>query len=269
MSACRRAANPRVSAALGEWRQPRLKHHLRAVFRGSDRFAPKQCEAPARGKGLFLVRYVALSSGRRRAIRDPFPILLHFRLCEHSRYPGFGPTGSGSAKPEIEPCPAWGVIAHGDAGAVRSNDFHDDRQAKSGSLTSRALAAPEPIEDARPVSQGYARPTVRDAQCTLAADLDDHFGPGSRMRQRVFDQVAQRICDGVGIPGNSYWVLGAGQRDRAAAGQRQMCHRADHLLRDLKQIDRGGDIERDRIKTSYTEKLLDKPVHPPDLLPQC
>src|SRR5438132_13431076 len=120
-------------------------------------------------------------------------------------------TGSGRAKSEIEPCPAGGAVAYSDAGAVRSNDFHDDRQAKPGALTSCTLAAPETVEDARAVVQRYTRPTVQDAQCALAADLAYHFRPGPGLRQRVFDQVAQRICDGLEIPGNSDWVLGPGQ----------------------------------------------------------
>src|SRR6266481_5972439 len=75
-------------------------------------------------------------------------------------------TGSGRAKSEIEPCPAWGAVAYSDASAVRSNDFHDDRQPKPGALASRTLAAPETVEDARAVVLRYTRPTIQDAQCT-------------------------------------------------------------------------------------------------------
>ncbi len=185
-------------------------------------------------------------------------------MREISQTQGAGPwlERSGRTEPEIEPYPAWGAVAYSDASAVRSNDFHDDRQAKPGALTSHALAAPETVEDARAVVQRYTRPTVQDAQCALAADLDYHFSLGPGMRQRVFDQVAQRICDGLGIPGNSDWALGPGQRDRAAAGQGQMRHRADYLFGNLTQIDRRRDIEHDRIETSDTEELFDKPVQP-------
>src|SRR6266446_3401489 len=75
-------------------------------------------------------------------------------------------TGSGRAEPEIKPRPAWGAVAYSDAGAVRSNDFHDDRQPKPGALASRTLAAPETVEDARAVVLRYTRPTIQDAQCT-------------------------------------------------------------------------------------------------------
>ena len=44
-----------------------------------------------------------------------------------------------------------------------------------------------------------------------------------------------------------------------------MRHRADYLFRNLTQIDRRRDIEHDRIETSDTEELFDKPVHPCDL----
>src|SRR5205085_4061759 len=91
---------------------------------------------------------------------------------------------------QLKPSSARGPIGYSNATAVRANDFHDDRQAQPRSLTSRALAAPETVEDARPVVYGYAWPTVENAYRTLAADLDDHFGPGPRMRQRVFDHVA-------------------------------------------------------------------------------
>ena len=42
--------------------------------------------------------------------------------------------------------------------AMRSNDFHDDCQAKSSTLTSRALKAPKPVEDVWSIYQTYAGP---------------------------------------------------------------------------------------------------------------
>src|ERR1700730_2287821 len=74
-----------------------------------------------------------------------------------SRVTDPSPDGSGGPKPQIEPCPAWGAVAHGDAGAVHPDDLHDDRQPQSGSVGSHSLPAPEPIKDARPVTDGYAR----------------------------------------------------------------------------------------------------------------
>ena len=95
-------------------------------------------------------------------------------------------TGSGRAEPEIKPRPAWGAVAYSDAGAVRSNDFHDDRQPKPGAVSSRTLAAPETVEDARAVVQRYTRPAIQDAQCILLSS--------ARVRRR-WDRHCRSIPD--------------------------------------------------------------------------
>src|SRR5712671_4970371 len=61
------------------------------------------------------------------------------------------PGRSSGPKPHIKAGSARGTIDDGYAAAVRTNDFHDDRQAEPGSVASRALAAPKTVEDARPV----------------------------------------------------------------------------------------------------------------------
>jgi hypothetical protein len=60
------------------------------------------------------------------------------------------PRGSSGPEADIKAGSAWGAVADRYVPAVRANDFHDDRQAKPSSLASRALAAPEAVEDARP-----------------------------------------------------------------------------------------------------------------------
>src|SRR5205814_7731366 len=111
-----------------------------------------------------------------------------------------------------------------DAGAVRSRDLQDNRQSQSRAVGSNALPTPEPIKDARPVSDRYARPTVQNTKGTLLTDIDNHFRRRRRMRERILDEIAQRIPNRVSVTDDDDWMIGAGQRDRPAGGQRQMRH---------------------------------------------
>src|SRR6516165_735896 len=156
--------------------------------------------------------------------------------CPHS-------LGSGGPKADIEAHPAGSAIAHGDAGAVRPDDLHDDRQSEPCPLGSHPLTAPETIEDALSVLHWYARSAVRDTYRAVAKDFDDHLTSGNRMRERVFDQIAKRVPNRGSVTGDRDRVLGADQRNRPAGGQRQMRHRADYLFCDLAQIDPRRDIQ--------------------------
>ena len=121
---------------------------------------------------------------------------------------------------------------------MRPDDLHDDRQAQSGSAGANPLAAPEALKDARPILRRDARAAVRYTDRPLWADLDDHFGPWGRMRERIFNKIAQRVGDGGSVTSDQNRVVGAGQRDCPAGRQHQKRHRADHLLGNLMQIDR-------------------------------
>src|SRR5438874_3823850 len=175
---------------------------------------------------------------------------------------------SSSSEPEIKTRAAGSLVAHSYAGAMCPDDLHNDRQPQTGTFGTSSLTAPEALEDVRPILSRDARTAVRDADRALRVDLDDHFGSLRRMRERVFNKVSQRIGNCHTISGDDDGVLGAGERDRPAVQQRQMCHRADYLFGKLPQIDRCRDIQRYRVETGNTEQLLDQPVHPPDLVPE-
>jgi hypothetical protein len=150
------------------------------------------------------------------------------------------------------------MVVNGDAGTVRPDDFHHDCQAKPGaSAASGALPAPETVEDARAVLDGYAGPAIRDPQRAVGADLDNYLGSGRRMRQRIFDQVAQGISNRSGVSGDRDFVLCAGQCDRPAARQRKMGHGPNYLRGDLAQIGSRRNIERDRVEACDAQQLLD------------
>src|SRR5438477_3626319 len=174
----------------------------------------------------------------------------------------------GSSEPEIEARAPGRPVAYCYAGAMCPDDLHNDRQPQTGTFGTSSLTAPEALEDVRPILSRDARTAVRDADRALRVDLDDHFGSLRRMRERVFNKVSQRIGNCHTISGDDDGVLGAGERDRPAVQQRQMCHRADYLFGKLPQIDRCRDIQRYRVETGNTEQLLDQPVHPRDLFPE-
>ena len=119
-------------------------------------------------------------------------------------------------EPNIETRTARDTVAYRYAGAVCPNDLHDDRQAQTGTVGANALAAPETLEDALPVFGWDARTAVLHADRALRVNLDDHLRSRRRMHERVFDQIAQRICDRRIISNHDGRVIGAGERDRPA-----------------------------------------------------
>ena len=80
---------------------------------------------------------------------------------------------SSSPEPEIEARPAREAVAHRYAGAVRPDDLHNTRQAQSGSAGTHPLAAPEALENVRPIIQRYARTAVLILADELVGNLDD------------------------------------------------------------------------------------------------
>ena len=99
---------------------------------------------------------------------------------------------------------------------MRPDDFHNDRQTQAGSVGTNPLAAPEALEDMPPILRRDARTAVLDADRTFRADLDDHFGPRCRVRERILNEIAQRIGYCGSIAGDQDRMIGAGQRDRPA-----------------------------------------------------
>src|SRR6516165_12509059 len=100
---------------------------------------------------------------------------------------------SSSPEPEIEARPAREAVAYRYAGAVRPDDLHNDRQAQSGSAGTHPLAAPEALENVRPILHRDARTAVLDADRRLGSDIDDHFGSRCRMRERILNEIAQGV----------------------------------------------------------------------------
>src|SRR5215469_7422629 len=131
---------------------------------------------------------------------------------------------SSSPEPKIEARPARDTVAYRYAGAVRPDDLHNNRQAQSGSAGTHPFAAPEALENVWSILHRDARPAVLDADRPFGSDIDDHFSTWDRMRERVFDQIAQRIGNCGGVASDQDRVIGAGQRDRPAVRHRQMRH---------------------------------------------
>src|SRR5262252_3237304 len=102
---------------------------------------------------------------------------------------------SGGSESKVEPRPARRAVTYCDAGAMRPSYLHNNRQAQTGTVGANASAAPEALEDALPILCRDTRTTVLHADRALWVDLDDHLRSCRRMHERVFDQIAQRICD--------------------------------------------------------------------------
>jgi hypothetical protein len=78
---------------------------------------------------------------------------------------------------------------------MRLDDLQNDRQTQTGAVGASSLAAPEALEDVRPIVGRDPRPAVLDTDRAPLVDFDDHLGSRRRMHERVFDQIAQRIFD--------------------------------------------------------------------------
>ena len=97
---------------------------------------------------------------------------------------------SSSPEPEIKARPARDAIAYRYAGAMGPDDLHHDRQTQSGSTGPHPLAAPEALENVRPIFHRDAGTAVLDADRPLGSDIDDHFSAWGRMREGILNKIA-------------------------------------------------------------------------------
>ena len=80
---------------------------------------------------------------------------------------------SSRTEPKIEARSVRDPVVDRYAGAMRPDDLHNDRQAQSGSAGANPLAAPEALEDVRPILRRNARAAILDTDRPLRVDLDD------------------------------------------------------------------------------------------------
>ena len=99
---------------------------------------------------------------------------------------------------------------------MRPDDLHNDRQAQSGSVGPHPLAAPEALEDVRLILRRDAWTAVLDADRPLWADLDNDLALRRCMRERIFNEIAQRIGNCARVANDQNRMIGASQRDRPA-----------------------------------------------------
>ena len=145
------------------------------------------------------------------------------------------PRGSSGPEADIKAGSA-GAVADSNAAAVRANDFHDDRQAKPGSLASRALARQKRSKMRGRSSRGMPGPLSRTLTAPSLAMSTVTSVPGAVCASAF--SIRLRSASAIASAFPVIRTGCAGQCDRAAAGQGQMGHRADHLFGDLAQIDR-------------------------------
>jgi hypothetical protein len=74
------------------------------------------------------------------------------------------------------------------------HDFGHDGEAQSGALARGDLAPPEPVENALALVDGDTGTAVGDSDSSLRVDLDHDLAARGRVRDRVLDQVADRLA---------------------------------------------------------------------------
>src|SRR6266436_10175657 len=86
-----------------------------------------------------------------------------------------------------------------DVAAMRFHDLRDDGEPQPGAVCGRRPAPPEALEDPLAVFAGHARSVVADVDAAVGARADRDFGVWWRVDDRILDQVADRVVDGIGV----------------------------------------------------------------------
>ena len=98
---------------------------------------------------------------------------------------------------------------HPDAAAMGFHDLRDDGEAQPGAVRGRRPAAPEALENPRAVFLGHARPVVADVDAAAGARADRDFAARRCVDDRILDQVADRVVDGIGVAADNDGSIGA------------------------------------------------------------
>src|SRR5450631_2177185 len=109
---------------------------------------------------------------------------------------------------------------HPDAAAMRFHDLRDDGETQPGAVRGRRVAAPEALEDPRAIFLRYARPAVADVDAAAGARADRDFGARRRVDDRILDQVADRVVDGIGVAADNDRSVGPDEGDGPPLRQR-------------------------------------------------
>src|SRR5262249_15165530 len=139
-------------------------------------------------------------------------------------------------KSELETGTVRGAVVNARAGAVRTCDLHHDGETKPGAAAGGTLAAPEALENPRPVIDRHTGTAIADTDSASGIDLDQDLGSGRGIRQRVLNEIAQRIFDCGSITVHHHRIVGAGERYGAARRERPVRHRSDDVMTELPQI---------------------------------
>ena len=81
------------------------------------------------------------------------------------------------------------------------------------------------------------------------------------MKDRVFDEVAERVFDRVAIPGNDYSSIKTVEDDNSFLRESPGRHRCDRVRCDLVQVYLVRSVYCDAIQPCDAQQLINKPVH--------
>src|SRR5271169_1601013 len=151
--------------------------------------------------------------------------------------------------------------------AMGFRHFGDDGKAETGPSAS-AIGAPEPLEYQRAIFGRNAGPRVDHPNGAVRIDLDLHGGPLGRMRERIFDQIADRLAERFRIAAGPNRSLDAANRDPFAIFERKWCEGRRRIDRDLMKIDRFERAQAKRVELGDAEQLTDEAAHDRKLLAQ-
>ena len=87
---------------------------------------------------------------------------------------------------------------------MSAGDLRNDGEAETCARMMPASASPEALEDVGSIVEGDTGSTICDADKACRINRDGHFRSGWRIRNRVFNQIAQCVRYRIGITVDPY-----------------------------------------------------------------
>src|SRR5215467_10633027 len=103
---------------------------------------------------------------------------------------------------------------------MRLHDFFHNRQAKPHAFGLCTFSTPKPIEYLLSIDSGNARSLIRYADASLGIGPDQYFAARGCVDDRVFNEVPDRICNGMSVSPDMHRTVRSPEGDDPFSRQR-------------------------------------------------
>src|SRR5262249_991084 len=102
-------------------------------------------------------------------------------------------------KTESEQCSAAEIASNCYVTSMHAHDFSDDCKPQTRAITFPVSSSPETVKDALSVLERHAASPIEHPQPPIRINRDDHLLIGRRMKDGIFDKVADCILYGIAV----------------------------------------------------------------------